>query len=72
MMKMMRELNITLHQRGRSNMKKLKKLTRRQIQILASAGYDFMEYLLERQNDKDHTYTYVHRTTKEVVVLNYK
>lgn len=53
-------------------MKKLKKLTRRQIQVLANAGYDFMEFLLERQNDKDHTYTYVHRTTKEVVVLNYK
>ena len=53
-------------------MKKLKKLTRRQIQVLANQGYDFMEYLLERQNDKDHTYIYVHRTTKEVLVLNYK
>ena len=53
-------------------MKKLKKLTRRQIQVLANQGYDFMEYLLERQNDKYHTYTYVHRTTKEVLVLNYK
>ena len=29
-------------------MKKLKKLTRRQMQVLANAGYDFMEYLLER------------------------
>jgi hypothetical protein len=53
-------------------MKKLKKLTRRQMQVLANAGYDFMEYLLERQNDKERTYTYVHRTTKEVLVLNYK
>lgn len=53
-------------------MKKLKKLTRRQMQVLANAGYDFMEYLLERQNDKESTYTYVHRTTKEVLVLNYK
>lgn len=53
-------------------MKKLKKLTRRQIQVLANQGYDFMEYLLERQNDKERTYTYVHRTTKEVLVLNYK
>lgn len=53
-------------------MKKLKKLTRRQMQVLAAAGYDIMEYLLERQNDSDHTYTYVHRTTKEVVVLSYK
>ena len=53
-------------------MKKLKKLTRRQMQVLANAGYYFMEYLLERQNDKERTYTYVHRTTKEVLVLNYK
>lgn len=53
-------------------MKKLKKLTRRQMQVLANNGYDFMEYLLERQNDKDHTYTYVNRNTKEVLVLNYK
>lgn len=53
-------------------MKKLKRLTRRQMQVLANNGYDFMEYLLERQDDKDHTYTYVHRTTKEVLVLNYK
>ncbi|WP_286310901.1 DUF6906 family protein [Romboutsia ilealis] len=53
-------------------MKQGKKLTRRQMQVLANQGYDFMEYLLERQNDKDHTYTYVHRTTKEVLVLNYK
>lgn len=53
-------------------MKKLKKLTRRQLQILGAAGYDIMEYLLEIQNDKDHTFTYVHRHTKEVVVLKYK
>ena len=53
-------------------MKKLKKLTRRQMQVLAAAGYDVMDYLLERQNDKDHTFTYVHRRTKEVLVLNYK
>lgn len=53
-------------------MKKLKKLTRRQLQVLANAGYDPMEYLLERQNDQEHTYTYVNRTTKEVLVLNYK
>lgn len=53
-------------------MKKLKKLTRREAHVLASAGYDFMEYLLERKNDQDHTYTYVNRKTKEVVVLKYK
>lgn len=51
-------------------MKKLKKLTRRQMQVLGNAGYDIMEWLLERQ---DHSsYTYVNRTTKEVLVLNYK
>ena len=53
-------------------MKKLKKLTRRQRQVLAAAGYDVMDYLLERQNDNDYTFTYVHRKTKEVVVLHYK
>ena len=53
-------------------MKKLKKLTRRQMQVLANSGYDIMEWLLERQDDKNHTYTYVNRTTKEVLVLNYK
>lgn len=53
-------------------MKKLKRLTRRQMQVLGSAGYDIMEYLLERQDDKEHTYTYVHRSTKEVIVLSYK
>ncbi|WP_286149669.1 DUF6906 family protein [Romboutsia ilealis] len=53
-------------------MKKLKRLTRRQMQVLANHGYDFIEYLLERQDDKDHTYTYVNRNTKEVLVLNYK
>lgn len=51
-------------------MKKLKKLTRRQIQVLANAGYDFMEWLLERQNHN--SYTYVNRTTKELITLYYK
>lgn len=53
-------------------MKKLKRLTRRQMQVLANSGYDIMEWLLERQNDKDHTYTYVNRTTKELITLYYK
>ncbi len=53
-------------------MKKLKKLTRRQATILANAGFDFMEWLLERQNDKDNTFTYVNRTTKEIITLKYK
>ena len=51
-------------------MKKLKKLTRRQKQVLANAGYDFMEWLLERQDHN--SYTYVNRTTKELITLYYK
>mgnify|MGYP005898258225 FL=1 len=51
-------------------MKKLKKLTRRQMQVLANAGYDFMEWLLERQDHN--SYTYVNRTTKELITLYYK
>ena len=53
-------------------MKQGKKLNRRQKELLAKNGYDVMDYLLERQNDNDHTFTYVHRRTKEVLVLNYK
>lgn len=53
-------------------MKKLKKLTRRQAQVLDAAGYDFTQYLLERQNDKEHTFTYVNKSTKEIVILKYK
>lgn len=51
-------------------MKKLKKLTRRQMQVLANAGYDIMEWLLERQDHN--SYTYVNRTTKELITLYYK
>ena len=51
-------------------MKKLKKLTRRQMQVLANSGYDIMEWLLERQNHN--SYTYVNRTTKELITLYYK
>lgn len=51
-------------------MKQGKKLTRRQMQVLANAGYDFMEWLLERQNHN--SYTNVNRTTKELITLYYK
>ena len=51
-------------------MKQLKKLNRRQKQVLADAGYDFMQYLIERQDNT--SYTFVHRKTKEVLRLNYK
>ena len=51
-------------------MKQGKKLTRRQMQVLANAGYDFMEWLLERQDHN--SYTYVNRTTKQLITLYYK
>lgn len=51
-------------------MKQGKKLTRRQMQVLANAGYDIMEWLLERQDHN--SYTYVNRTTKELITLYYK
>lgn len=51
-------------------MKKLKKLTRKQKEILSSNGYDFMQYLLERQDDK--SFTFVHRETKDKLTLNFK
>lgn len=51
-------------------MKKLKKLTRRQKNLLANNGFDFMQYLLERQDQN--SFTFVHRETKEVLKLNFK
>lgn len=51
-------------------MKKLKKLNRRQKGILANNGYDFMDWLLERQ---DHcSFTFVKRDLSEVITLNFK
>lgn len=51
-------------------MKKLKKLSRRQKQVLANAGYDVMEWLLERQDHN--SYTYVKRNSKETINLRFK
>lgn len=51
-------------------MKKLKKLNRRQKGILASNGYDYMDYFIERQDHN--SFTFVHRSTKEKLVLRYK
>ena len=51
-------------------MKKLKKLNRRQKKVLIDNGYDFMKYLIERQDHN--SFTFVHRETKEIVKLNYK
>lgn len=51
-------------------MKKLKKLTRKQKYLLAKNGYDFMQYLLERQDHN--SFTFIHRETKETLKLNFK
>ncbi|WP_195940941.1 DUF6906 family protein [Romboutsia sp. 1001713B170131_170501_G6] len=53
-------------------MKKLKKLTRKQKEILMENELDPREYLLERQDDKNSIYTFVHRETKEKLELSYK
>lgn len=52
-------------------MKKLRKLTRKQKDILTTNEFNSKDYLLERIDDKDRTYTFVHRDTKEVLVLSY-
>lgn len=52
-------------------MKKLRKLTRKQKEILTINELDYKDYLIERQDDKEKTYTFVHRDTKEAVVLSY-
>ena len=51
-------------------MKKLKKLNRRQKELLAKNGYDVLAWLLERQDHN--SFTYVHRKTKEVLNLRFK
>ncbi|MDU2199379.1 MAG: hypothetical protein E7E21_13335 [Peptostreptococcaceae bacterium] len=51
-------------------MKQLKKSTYRQKKLLASNGFDYMEWLLERQDHN--SYTYVHRDTKEIMILRFK
>ena len=40
--------------------------------IKTKTGNDCMGWYLERQNDKDHTFTYVNKDSKEVIVLSYK
>lgn len=51
-------------------MKKLKKLTIRQKNLLASNGYDYMDYFLERQDHN--SFTFIHKESKESLVLRYK
>ncbi len=50
-------------------MKKLKKLTRKQKQLLIKNNYNYQEWLLERQDSK--SYTFVNRKTKEILKLNF-
>lgn len=53
-------------------MKKLKKLTRKQKELLEVNGLDPKAYLMERQDDKNKIYTLVHIETKEKLELSYK
>ena len=53
-------------------MKKLKKLNRRQKQILMSNGFEYINFLVEIEGDRNHTFTFVHRETKEKLELRYK
>lgn len=50
-------------------MKKLKKLTRKQKQLLIKNNYNYQEWLLERQDSK--SYTFVNRKNKEILKLNF-
>ncbi|MEG2787366.1 MAG: hypothetical protein RR942_06040 [Romboutsia sp.] len=51
-------------------MKKLRKLTIRQKVLLMNNGYDATDYFLERQDQN--SFTFVHKKSKEVLVLRYK
>lgn len=51
-------------------MKKLKKLTRRQKNLLAANGCDYMDYFLERQDHN--SFTFVHKESKESLQLRFK
>lgn len=53
-------------------MKKLKKLTRKQKELLKANGLEPSEYLLGRQDDKNKIYTLVHIETKEKLELCYE
>ncbi|MBS6509682.1 MAG: hypothetical protein KH369_15885 [Paraclostridium bifermentans] len=51
-------------------MKKLKKLNRRQKNLLAANGFDYMDYFLERQDYN--SFTFVHKESKESLQLRFK
>lgn len=51
-------------------MKKLRKITRGQRQILTDNGYNSYDWLLERQTQDG--FTFVHKDTKEVITLQPK
>lgn len=49
-------------------MKHGKKLTRKQKELLTKYGYDYNDYLLERQDPK--SYTYIHKLSKKALKIN--
>ena len=51
-------------------MKQLKKSTYRQKKLLASNGFDYMEWLLERQTEL--IIVYVNKNNKELITLEKK
>ena len=55
-----------------SKLKKLKKLTRKQKEPLEEIGLDPRAYLIERQDDKNSIYIFVHREAKEKLEVSYK
>lgn len=50
-------------------MKHGKKLTRKQKELLTKYGYDYNDYLLERQDPK--SYTYIHKLSKKSLKINF-
>ena len=55
---------------GENNLKHVKKLTRKQREILIKNGYDSEEWLLERQTEL--IIVYVNKNNKELITLEKK
>lgn len=50
-------------------MARIKKLTRRQRELLTRNGFDYDQWTLKTQDSK--SYTYINKETKEVMTLNF-
>lgn len=50
-------------------MARVKKLTRRQRELLTKKGFDYDEWKLKTQDSK--SYTYEHKVTQEIMKLNF-